>query len=1131
MIRTQTHNEVKSNLPTVSTMRIYIAWDGDHVGRQVGQMAIRDDVESLRRVMRAIESGNDAWRSWLEVHGGSIITCLGDEGRAQMPGNLLEDLDNMRDRYKDLVGATVSVGIGTELSEAERALVTAKIRGGDRALIYTPSMKEEIAASRQQKPEALDDTYFVKAEDFEDLEKLIGDIKAGSLLSPEAFALGPHEDTFDYSHVLSPAHQAAGYGLHVQQTPWKDEEMQGQRPGARHFDAILHHKGKEVGSASGFVHNGDLNIDTTTIAPDRDEAGSYLHRGKGLGVSMYTALMAHGKHHGAATRVAGGIHSTSAAGTHRAVSRVHGTQYVAPKVNDNPVGDQDNNFGAYSYALKNELPMVKSELVAELAPLLRQPKFDGELVAKMAKMALMPKVVDRQQVTENEWDYSHLLPPHHRNQFRLIVRDQHPDEDDEDFADEPSRSMAHLMVRPGSEVARILAGDRPFPHTDEYSVGHIGGVHIGQRALSVARETSTAAHLHPMLRNNGLGKALYSALYTHALALGRPHVGGSDHSQSAGRVHDSLAREHGFDYEAEEHDDHRGSYGYTLKAEGAGRSGPKQPTIAAPQQPQAEASAHSQDDAIYSLIDEADENAPPPPEETHAAEDFEEYLHQIAEQQAQKDANVAAVQHKQQLQVKQQVAQILVELRQQAPVVEQLRQQAPQIYDVMMRMTSAVVEMARQLNAPAPQEMSKSEVMKKALASIQPGAQLPGNKWDYSHLLSPEHRQAGYSLVVHHAAPPVVPPAQKPGLLGRLTGKKPIEPKPQYHDGPVKTTAHLLHGGKIVGGIDATQSQSALRVGEAIIKDPAHRGGGRGTAMYEALLAHAKNVGRAKYAFGDVHSSSASTVHSRLAARHGLEYAPQANPRTAAAPKSDYDKKYLPYNYDLKSELPMSKTDWPPTMNDMEIERHISKLHTGSRRDLRNMPWGATYELRRVPLDALPSNQPQTRPAVIQYSRLPAETSPPIVITRSGLPDGHHRIAAARLRGDKDMLAYVDSTLPLGQSPAEVIKKFDVALSAGESEARLRERGVEMSKSLGPRKLIIPKMKSAKKLPMPHAAAHHHLNLPAGTVIESTGRFKVTKPDGSTAWKQAKVGVINSREAATAAADWGHPTSSREPDC
>ena len=67
-------------------------------------------------------------------------------------------------------------------------------------------------------------------------------------------------------------------------------------------------------------------------------------------------------------------------------------------------------------------------------------------------------------------------------------------------------------------------------------------------------------------------------------------------------------------------------------------------------------------------------------------------------------------------------------------------------------------------------------------------------------------------------------------------------------------------------------------------------------------------------------------------------------------------------------------------------------------------------------------------------------------------------------------------------------------------------------------------------LPLPHAPKRTNLHLPVGTTIESTGRFKVMTPTGKTKWKQGRVGVIMSKQPETAAADYGHATSSREPN-
>lgn len=148
-------------------MNVFIAWDGDHIGRQVGRASLADDAEGLRRISQSIDHGNEIWKSWVESHGGNIVSMGGDEGRAEVPADYLDELPKIRDQYAGAVGSTVSVGIGNKLSEADRALVAAKLRGGDRIEFYTEEVQqiiEEARAKGEQTEEAkIADEYLNKA--------------------------------------------------------------------------------------------------------------------------------------------------------------------------------------------------------------------------------------------------------------------------------------------------------------------------------------------------------------------------------------------------------------------------------------------------------------------------------------------------------------------------------------------------------------------------------------------------------------------------------------------------------------------------------------------------------------------------------------------------------------------------------------------------------------------------------------------------------------------------------------------------------------------------------------------------------------------------------------------------------
>jgi hypothetical protein len=132
-------------------MKVFLTWDGDHIGREVGRAREADDAVAVRRISQAIDTGNQIWRSWVEANGGSIISFGGDEGAAEVSAEKLSEIPRIRDQYAGAVGSTVSVGIGHKLSEADRALLAAKMRGGDRILLYTPEVETIIETETKKK--------------------------------------------------------------------------------------------------------------------------------------------------------------------------------------------------------------------------------------------------------------------------------------------------------------------------------------------------------------------------------------------------------------------------------------------------------------------------------------------------------------------------------------------------------------------------------------------------------------------------------------------------------------------------------------------------------------------------------------------------------------------------------------------------------------------------------------------------------------------------------------------------------------------------------------------------------------------------------------------------------------------
>lgn len=145
---------------------------------------------------------------------------------------------------------------------------------------------------------------------------------------------------------------------------------------------------------------------------------------------------------------------------------------------------------------------------------------------------------------------------------------------------------------------------------------------------------------------------------------------------------------------------------------------------------------------------------------------------------------------------------------------------------------------------------------------------------DYSHLLAPEHRAAGYGLTVS------VGDSHQPGVRlqhGHLTQQV----------GRRRVGVGDFHG--------SLEGDEAL-AGTAHVEE-GHRNKGLGPAMYEAWLAHARNHGGAKRVSTTEISTASDGVFRRLAAKHGLAYSSElASPDAEVGP---FDSRFALVSFDL----------------------------------------------------------------------------------------------------------------------------------------------------------------------------------------------------------------------------------------
>lgn len=131
-------------------MKVIVSWAVDSIADGANRASLADDVEGMRRAQQGIDRGNAVWSSWVALGGGSVINVSGPKGRAEISAEKLGELSKVRDQFASAVGTTASVGVGHKLSEADKALQLAQKRGGDRILLYTQELEQELNAELEQ---------------------------------------------------------------------------------------------------------------------------------------------------------------------------------------------------------------------------------------------------------------------------------------------------------------------------------------------------------------------------------------------------------------------------------------------------------------------------------------------------------------------------------------------------------------------------------------------------------------------------------------------------------------------------------------------------------------------------------------------------------------------------------------------------------------------------------------------------------------------------------------------------------------------------------------------------------------------------------------------------------------------
>lgn len=127
-----------------------LTYDADGAGRQCGKAIIANDEKALHNISAKIDLGHELVNEWVAAHGGKRISGGGDEGSFKLPEKFAEKIEELREKYFQFTGLTISVGIGQNLSEAGRSLLYAKATGKDKIIKYSYKVEEGIEKVKEK---------------------------------------------------------------------------------------------------------------------------------------------------------------------------------------------------------------------------------------------------------------------------------------------------------------------------------------------------------------------------------------------------------------------------------------------------------------------------------------------------------------------------------------------------------------------------------------------------------------------------------------------------------------------------------------------------------------------------------------------------------------------------------------------------------------------------------------------------------------------------------------------------------------------------------------------------------------------------------------------------------------------
>lgn len=140
-------------------MAIYVAIDGDDIGKMVGHAALSNNEELLSKISAEINKAREDVQVLAEIYGGKVISSGGDEIVIKFDGEdeekLFPDVEEMiqkvADHTDEYYGFTITAGFGNSLEQASKALMAGKLEGKNQVVYYTEDVDHFIEGVKSGK--------------------------------------------------------------------------------------------------------------------------------------------------------------------------------------------------------------------------------------------------------------------------------------------------------------------------------------------------------------------------------------------------------------------------------------------------------------------------------------------------------------------------------------------------------------------------------------------------------------------------------------------------------------------------------------------------------------------------------------------------------------------------------------------------------------------------------------------------------------------------------------------------------------------------------------------------------------------------------------------------------------------